>query len=140
MTPFNYCNLHVNRLIVDNGIFNTAMNPIYEQASQAFGTVVSVTINSANNTPNFIGMPTQYGSFLVKVQGPGTSTTYASAVFMISKSNPANSAGSIMRTTSSLGALGEEVNIQWGANSFPQLYHSTTSSSGFNVAYQVTYL
>ena len=70
-----------------------------------------------------------------------TAVDGATASFFISKGVAGHTNASSFMLSSSLGAGGEEVMIQWDASSEPSIYHSTPrlSASGVAVQYRVFY-
>ena len=86
--------------------------------------LIQVNIFTNDSTPQQITSLSTYGSYIILVSGL---QGYASAQFMLAKSNPAGSNGNIFRMVSATGAYGEELNMNWPANSVPTLFHSTTS-------------
>lgn len=85
------------------------------------GTVVTLSLPDNAMTRVDIPSTALQGSYLFIVKS--TDSDGATAVFNASSARD-NIAGSVVRVSSSPAIGGEEIQLDWQANAFPQLYHS----------------
>lgn len=131
LSPSVYIQVDKNSNIIAQ---NTVTN-----ASTVLGALplIQVTIATNDNTPQQITSLSTYGSYMVLVSGL---QGYASAQFMLAKSDPSTNSGSIFRLVSAQGAGGEELGMAWPANSVPTIFHSALTgihTTAINAAYNV---
>ncbi|NBO98898.1 MAG: hypothetical protein EBU90_02050 [Proteobacteria bacterium] len=112
----HYSNVHVNGLTASSITTNTI------NGSQA-DTTVYVTLTNNTMTPvGITGFPNIYGVFMVLVK-PVSDTLRTHGIFMIGRVNISSIPGTITRIISVKGAHGDQLDMQWPANSLPQLMY-----------------
>lgn len=112
----HYADLHINDL-TSNAIIANTIN-----GSQA-DTTTTVTLNNSSSTPvSITGFPENYGVYLVFVK-PLTDTLRAHSIFMIGRVNSPTTPGTVVRMIAVKGANNDQLDMQWPANSYPQLLY-----------------
>lgn len=112
----HYSDLHINNL-VSNNINTTTINGLVADTS------FYVTLNNNSTVPvSMINFPFNYGIYMVFVK-PQDDTTRSHGIFMIGRVNVSNMSGTVVRIISVKGIYNDQLDIQWPANSFPQLLY-----------------
>jgi len=104
------------------------------------GTSETVSIFDNSSMPAIITNTDLRGSYLLKVVS--VENDGATGIFSVS-SRSASIAGSVSKLSSSRGAKGESVRVQWLSSTKVQIYHKITRTvgpSGILLAYTVTIL
>jgi hypothetical protein len=112
----HYADLHVNDLTANALIANTINGSLADITS-------SVILNNSSSVPvTMSGFPNNYGIYLVFIK-PATDTLRAHAIFMIGRVDAPSIPGTVIRTISVKGSLNDQLDMQWPANSMPQLFY-----------------
>lgn len=125
----HYANVHVDNLTVDNNISCSTINNSTADIITTFtltnNSVVPVTITS---------FPKNYGVYTVMVEPietPGSTPGLGThAIFTIGRNNFYGSSGVVARLTSVKGVNGEQLDMQWPADNYPQIMYRP--SKGIN--------
>lgn len=111
----HYSNLHINNLLANDIIVNSING-----STADITTYVTLTNNST--TPvSITGLTNNYGIYKVLVR-PNTLTSSCYAEFSIGRTNNVSYPGTIHRIMSIRGSNNESLDIQWSANSMPELF------------------
>lgn len=126
VNPAHYADLHLGGLLSSSIVTNTINGSMADisavvNLSDAAGPPVSIT-----------AFPQNYGIFLVFVK-PSSNTTRSHAIFMIGRVNVNSIPGTIVRIISVKGAQYDQLDMQWPANSYPQLMYRPTPLGGAGV-------
>lgn len=124
----HYTDLRINNLY-SNTIFASSIN------NSTADTILYVTLNDMSSSPVNIPIYQNYGVFFVMVSPQTSTRTFAS--FFISRINDSSTSGVCNRIVSSKGLQNEMVNIQWPANSLPQLFYSPPPLSLSTTIYNI---
>ena len=125
----HYMNLQINNLTA-NAITATTINGIT--------TDTQITLNLTDNTttPVNVSTPFNYGVYMIMIR-PTLSNNRTYAIFLIGRTNNASSTGQVTRIISAKGASGEQLDMQWPANSLPQVYYKpspgTTTTTNYTI-------
>ena len=124
-----YAPIHCKKVVVEEG---------FESASSATKTV-SIADNASSGSGSVVPGLKHRGTYQVLIES--TAVDGATASFFLSKGVAGQTTASAFMLSSAIGAQGEEVLIEWPANSEPMIYHSThrTGASGVAVEYRVFY-
>lgn len=126
----HYVNLHVNN-ITANAITATSINGATADVSSTF------TLTDNNTTPvSLTGLPYNYGVYILLVRPTTAVGTRPFAIFVIGRSNN-TSTGSVSRLTSVKGTSNDQIDAQWNASSFPQIFYRP--APGTNTTTNYTY-
>jgi len=124
----HYSNLQVNNVTANNVNCNTINNSTAD-------IVTTVTLTNNSTTPVIVNtFPNNYGVYMVMVEP--VINTGAYAVFTIGRNGWNGSSGVVARLTSVKGVNNEQLDMQWPANSYPQLLYRP--SKGINGTSQYT--
>jgi hypothetical protein len=128
MSSSHYSNVHMNNLTANNINCNTINNSTAD-------IITTVTLTNNSTTPVTVtDFPKNYGVYTVMVEP--TISTGAYAIFTIGRNSYSASSGVVARLTSVKGVNNEQLDIQWPANSYPQLLYRP--SKGINGTSQYT--
>jgi hypothetical protein len=117
-TISHYVDMHIGNLIA-NQITATSINGTLAD------TQILVTLTDNSTAPVTItGFPLLYGIYTVMIRPTSSSSARTSAIFMIGRNNSVTSKGTVTRLIGIKGVDGENLNIQWNANSYPQLLYN----------------
>lgn len=120
-TP-HYTNVHMNNLTANNVNCNTINNSTAD-------IITTVTLTNNSTTPVTVtAFPQNYGVYTVMVEP--TVSTGAYAIFTIGRNSFSGLSGVVARLTSVKGVNDEQLDIQWPADSYPQLLYRP--SKGIN--------
>lgn len=126
ITPSHYSDLHINDLQA-NGLYantiNDSLADITTTVSLDDGTTIPVPITS---------FPNKYGIYQVYIK-PLNNTTRAHAIFVIGRINVSSTPGTSNRIMSVKGAQYEQLDIQWRADEYPELYYRPKPIGGSGV-------
>lgn len=135
----HYSDLHINDL-VSNSVYTNSVNGNLADIS------FNITLNDGNQVPiafpssgsfSYKYMQNNYGVYLVFVK-PVSNTQRAHAIFMIGRVNASSLPGTVVRIISVKGVAAEQLDIQWRANEYPELYYKPHPIGGSgNTVYQV---
>lgn len=111
----HYINLQINNLLANAITCNTINNTVAD---------IQVTLNLTDNSSTPVSIPTQYnyGVYIILVK-PTISTSRCYGIFLIGRTNSNSVCGQTIRLISAKGNSSEQLDIQWPANSFPQLFY-----------------
>jgi hypothetical protein len=112
----HYINLHINNLIANNITANTINNV----PADIQGTVV-LTDNSTLPVP-LLNFPSDNGIYIILVRPTTAITTRPYAIFLMGRLS-LGSCGQTIRLISVKGSTNEQLNMQWAANSYPELLY-----------------
>jgi hypothetical protein len=132
VNPSHYSNLHLNNLVA-NGI---QVNTINNSAADISTTVI---LKNGPDTTNeaITAFPFTYGVYIVFVK-PLTDNLRAHSIFVIGRINNPIIPGTITRLISAKGATNEQLDMQWPANSYPELlYRPRPSGLGGTTTYKI---
>lgn len=119
----HYSDLHINDLTANEITANYINGSIADITT-------TVTLTNSSSTPVSIsGFPQNYGVYLVFVK-PQVTTTRAHAIFMIGRVNSITTPGTVVRLISVKGTQNEQLDMQWPANSNPEIYYRPTPVGG----------
>jgi hypothetical protein len=119
----HYSDLHINNLTC-NSITATTINGSIADST------ITISLNDGSSVPvSITNFPFNYGAYLVFVT-PLTVTTRAHAIFMIGRINVNVTPGTVVRLLSVKGAQYDQLDMQWRANQFPELYYRPTPIGG----------
>ena len=127
----HYSDLHINNL-TSNAITVNSINGSLADIS------CIVTLNNNSTTPvSMINFPNTYGIYMVFVK-PVSDTSRTHGIFMIGRVNASNMSGTVVRIISVKGVYNDQLDIQWPADSYPQLLYrpypnGISGSTDFNV-------
>ncbi len=112
----HYSDLHINNLVANNMTINNI------NGSQADITII-VTLNNNTTTPVTISsFPKKSGVYMVFVK-PVNDDSRTHAIFSIGRVDAINIPGSVIRLLSVKGVYNDQLDIQWAADSLPQLLY-----------------
>lgn len=112
----HYSDLHINNLVANNITINNI------NGAQADITII-VTLNNNSTTPVTISsFPKKFGVYMVFVK-PVDDDSRTHAIFSIGRVDAINIPGSVIRLLSVKGVYNDQLDIQWAANSLPQLLY-----------------
>ena len=112
----HYSDLHINNLVANNITINNI------NGAQADITII-VTLNNNSTTPVTISsFPKKFGVYMVFVK-PVDDDSRTHAIFSIGRVDAVNIPGSVIRLLSVKGVYNDQLDIQWAANSLPQLLY-----------------
>jgi len=124
----HYVNLHVNNIIA-NQITATTINGATADVSSTF------TLTDNNTTPvSLTGVPFNYGVYILLVKPTTASATRPFAIFVLGRAN-STSTGTASRLTSVKGTSNEQLDAQWNASSFPQIFYRPAPGSNTTTNY-----
>lgn len=111
----HYINLQINNLVA-NAITAVTINGVTAD--------IQITFNLTDNATTPVSLPTQfnYGVYILMIR-PTASNNRCYAIFLIGRSNNASSCGQVVRIISAKGASAEQLDCQWSANAFPQVFY-----------------
>lgn len=127
----HYADLHVNDM-VSNGLFANTVN------GSAADITFTVNLNDGNTIPvqfpstssTVYGcLPTNYGVHLVFVR-PMDVSTRAHAIFMIGRVDSSSTPGTVVRLISVKGVMSEQLDMQWRAGEYPELFYRPKPQGG----------
>jgi hypothetical protein len=138
-TISHYSDVHVGNLTSDgifaNTINNSAADISFTVSLNDGNTVPVVFPSTAQNLYN--AFPREYGVYMVFVQ-PVTNTTRAHVIFMIGRINATGIPGTVVRLVSAKGAKYDHLDMQWKADSYPELFYRPNPIGGSgNTVYKV---
>jgi len=127
----HYSNLHLAQLQAD------AVNTTYLNGNLADISTI-ITLNNGLTTPvSVTAFPQNYGIYLIFIK-PVLTTTRAYAIFMIGRVNESSTPGTIVRLISVKGTQFEQLDMQWRANEYPEVYYRPKPIGGTGTTdYQV---
>lgn len=123
VTPAHYADLHLGGLLSSSIVTNTINGSMAD-----ISTVVNLS-DAAGPPSSITAFPQNYGIFLVFVK-PSSNTTRSHGIFMIGRVNVNSIPGTIVRIISVKGAQYDQLDMQWPANSYPQLMYRPTPLGG----------
>jgi len=123
----SYIDLHIRNLIANDITVNTINGTTAD-------TTETVTLTDNNTTPVTLAPPLNSGVYFVLV-----TSGRAQAIFSIGRST-ASVTGSVNRLTSVLGANDSQLDIQWNADAFPQLFYRPAPGVAGTTVYTVKYI
>lgn len=112
----HYSNLHINDLTAN------AVNATYINGSLADISTTVILDNGTTTPVSISAFPNNYGIYMVYVK-PQSVTTRAYAIFMIGRVNSSSTPGTIVRVISVKGTQYEQLDMQWPADSNPEIYY-----------------
>jgi len=119
----HYADVHMNNLTANN--INT---PLINNQIADFATTI-VLNNSTSDPVYFTGLPNNYGIYLVFVK-PLTDSYRAHAIFMVGRVNENSTPGTIVRLISVKGTQFDQLDMQWTAGNYPQLFYRSPPIGG----------
>lgn len=111
----NYLNLHVGDLTASD------VTAISINGTPA-DTLVSVILDDNSTSPVTVAFPKTYGAYTVTIV-PSENPLRACAIFVVGRLGHASYTGTCNRIMSTKGAQGDQLIMQWGADSMPQLMY-----------------
>lgn len=111
----HYSNLHINNLLANDITVNSINGSVAD-----ITTYVTLTNNSTSPV-SITGLTNNYGIYKVLIK-PNTLTSSCYAEFSIGRTNNISLPGTIHRIMSVRGSNNESLDIQWSANSMPELF------------------
>jgi hypothetical protein len=111
----HYINLQINNLVA-NAITAVTINGVTAD--------IQITFNLTDNNTTPVSIPIQfnYGVYILMIR-PTSSNNRCYGIFLIGRSNNASSCGQVVRIISAKGASSEQLDCQWSANAFPQIFY-----------------
>lgn len=131
----HYADLHINDLTANNITANTINNTTAD-------IMFNVTLNDDYNHVSLTGFPKNYGTYIVFVN-PSNSSTKARAIFMIGRIHDPDPLaaglypGVVIRLISVKGTVNEQIDMQWPADSYPELYYRQKPNTGSPTLYDI---
>lgn len=129
-TIAHYVDLHINNLTANALYINTINGATADR-------LIFVTLMDNSTTPvEMIDFPFNYGIYFVLVKPTTAASTRTHAIFAIGRLNNSN-CGQVVRLIGVKGVNGDNLDIQWPANSFPQLLYRGAPGTGTQTQYSV---
>lgn len=118
----HYVNLQINNLVA-NAITAVTINGLTAD--------IQVTFNLTDNSTSPVTLSTQfnYGIYLIMIR-PTLSNSRCYAIFLIGRTNNASSSGNVVRLISAKGSSNSQLDMQWSANAFPQVFYRPSPGVG----------
>jgi hypothetical protein len=135
----HYSDLHINNLN-SNAVFTNSINGNMADISFTVtlndGNMIPVSFPSSGSFP-YQYFPNSYGVYLVFVK-PLTNTQRAHAIFMIGRVNTTALPGTVIRLISVKGVSADQLDMQWRANQYPEIYYKPNPIGGVsNTSFKV---
>jgi hypothetical protein len=124
----HYADLHLNNL-TSNGIYTNYINDLVAD------TATTLQLNDGTSDPVSIsGLGNNYGIYLVFVK-PLSNGYRSHGIFMLGRVNESSTPGTVVRIISVKGTQYDQLDMQWPANSPPQLLYRKPPLGGTMGAY-----
>jgi hypothetical protein len=129
-----YVNMHINNLTA-NAITATTINGTTADVQGTFNLTDNSTTGASLTLPSGLN----YGIYFVLIRPTTATTTRTHAIFAIGRLNSTTGCGQVVRLIAVKGVNGDNLDMQWPANSLPQvLYRPAPGGSTItNYTYKV---
>jgi len=119
----HYADVHMNNLTANNINATSINNQIADSAT-------TIVLNNSTSDPvPFTGLQNNYGIYLIFVK-PLTDSYRSHAIFMVGRVNENSTPGTIVRLISVKGTQFDQLDMQWTAGNYPELFYRSPPIGG----------
>jgi hypothetical protein len=134
-TISHYSNLRLNNLN-SNGIYTQYINDSLADAS------TQIQLSNSGSTAVYLWtnltlpLLPNYGIYMVFVK-PAQLSNRSHGIFMIGRVNNSTTPGTVVRLISVKGTMNDQLDVQWRANEYPEIYFRPSPGGGLTTTFNV---
>jgi hypothetical protein len=134
-TISHYSNLRLNNMR-SNGIYTQMINDALADGSIIIQLTNSSTAPVSIWTNLTLPLFPNYGIYIVLVK-PAQVTNRSHGIFMLGRVNNTSTPGTVVRLISVKGTMNDQLDVQWRANEYPEIYFRPAPGGGGSTTYKV---